>query len=130
MHLIRRHAAQDNNSCLRRIRAIATYYLPLEKLHRAGRSWLRYRRLWRRTSVSIFINQTVAPLNDVAVRQALAYCVDRSRVSQIGEYGYEPPANQTGITPPTFSSWLDTAEAAATPYTYDPTKAESILTAQ
>src|ERR1700723_4581167 len=55
MHLIRRHAAQDNNSCLRRIRAIATYYLPLEKLHRAGRSWLRYRRLWRRTRVSIFI---------------------------------------------------------------------------
>jgi peptide/nickel transport system substrate-binding protein len=81
------------------------------------------------TSVSIFINQTVAPLNDVAVRQALAYCVDRSRVSQIGEYGYEPPANQTGITTPTFSSWLDSSEAAATPYSYDPAKAESILTA-
>jgi peptide/nickel transport system substrate-binding protein len=81
------------------------------------------------TSVSIFINQTVAPLNDVAVRQALAYCVDRQRVSQIGEYGYEPPANQTGITTPTFSSWLDTAEAARTPYSYDPAKAESILTA-
>ena len=81
------------------------------------------------TSVSIFINQTVAPLNDVAVRKALAYCVDRSRVSQIGEYGYEPPANQTGITVPTFSSWLGATQKANDTYTYDPTKAEAILTA-
>jgi peptide/nickel transport system substrate-binding protein len=81
------------------------------------------------TSVSIFINQTVAPMNDVAVRKALAYCVDRQRVSQIGEYGYEPPANQTGITTPTFSSWLDPSEASQATYTYDPAKAMSILTA-
>ncbi|HTW19208.1 MAG TPA: ABC transporter substrate-binding protein [Mycobacteriales bacterium] len=81
------------------------------------------------TSVSIFINQTVAPLNDVAVRKALAYCVNRPRVSQIGEYGYEPPANQTGITVPTFASWLSPAMKAKDTYDYDPTKAQSILTA-
>jgi peptide/nickel transport system substrate-binding protein len=81
------------------------------------------------TSVSIFVNQTVAPLNDVAVRKALAYCIDRKAASQIGENGYEPPANQTGITTPTFSSWQDTTDAAKANYTYDPAKAMSILTA-
>ena len=37
----------------------------------------------------------------------MAYAIDRQRVSQIGEYGYEPPANQTGIVTPTFSSWVE-----------------------
>ncbi len=60
-------------------------------------------------NVSMFINLTVAPLNDLAVRQAIAYGVDRPRVSAIGEYGYEPPSNQASIVTPTFSSWLDTS---------------------
>jgi peptide/nickel transport system substrate-binding protein len=80
------------------------------------------------TSVSIFINQTVAPLNDVAVRKALAYCIDRQRVSQIGEDGIEPAANQNGITTPTFSNWLAPKDATEPTYSYDPAKAMSILT--
>ena len=55
-------------------------------------------------NVSMFINLTVAPLNDLAVRQAIAYGIDRPRVSAIGEYGYEPPSNQAAIVTPTFSS--------------------------
>ena len=51
------------------------------------------------------------------------------QVSQIGESGYEPPGNQTGIVTPTFSSWEDTSQAAQYNYTYNPTKAEQILTA-
>ena len=58
-------------------------------------------------NVSIFINQTDPILKNAAVRRAMAYAIDRRRVSQIGEYGYEPPANQTGIVTPTFSSWLE-----------------------
>jgi peptide/nickel transport system substrate-binding protein len=81
------------------------------------------------TNVSIFVNQTVAPLGDIAVRKALAYCVDRPRVSQIGEYGYEPPSNQTGIVTPTYSSWLDSSAAAQYGYKYDPAKAMQILQA-
>jgi peptide/nickel transport system substrate-binding protein len=77
----------------------------------------------------IFINLKKPLLDELPVRQAMAYAIDRQKVSQIGEYGYEPPANQTGIVTPTFSSWEDTAEAAKYNYDYDPAKAKSILTA-
>jgi peptide/nickel transport system substrate-binding protein len=77
----------------------------------------------------LFINLKDPLLDNVAVRQAMAYAIDRSKVSQIGEYGYEPPANQTGIVTPTFSSWLDSSAAAKYSYGYDPAKAEKILTA-
>jgi peptide/nickel transport system substrate-binding protein len=82
-------------------------------------------------NVSMFINLKNPVLSNVAVRQAMAYAVDRSRASQIGEYGYEPPSNQTGTVTPTFSSWLDSSEAAAygNNYAYNPAKALSILKA-
>jgi len=77
-------------------------------------------------NVDIFINLKDPILSNIAVRKAMAYAIDRKRVSQIGEYGYEPPANQTGVVTPTFSSWLN--KKAAAMYTYDPAKAISILT--
>ena len=76
-------------------------------------------------NVSIFINLKDPILSNVAVRKAMAYAIDRQRVSKIGEYGYEPPGNQTGIVTPTFSSWLD--KKLAKQYTYNPAKAISIL---
>jgi peptide/nickel transport system substrate-binding protein len=78
-------------------------------------------------SVAIFINQTDPILQDVAVRKALAFAIDRARVAQIGEYGYEPPGNQAGIVTPTFTPWLNKAELAAAGYKYDPAEAISIL---
>jgi peptide/nickel transport system substrate-binding protein len=77
-------------------------------------------------NVSVFMNLKNPLLKDVAVRRAMAYAIDRSRVSRIGEYGYEPPANQTGIVTPTFKSWLN--KKLAKKYTYNPSKAKSILT--
>jgi peptide/nickel transport system substrate-binding protein len=76
-------------------------------------------------NVSIFINLKDPILSNVAVRKAMAYAIDRSKVSKIGEYGYEPPSNQTGIVTPTFSSWLD--KGLANKITYNPAKAISIL---
>jgi peptide/nickel transport system substrate-binding protein len=58
----------------------------------------------------------------------MAYAIDRNRVSQIGEYGYEPPGNQTDIVTPTFSSWEDTSAASQYDYTYNPAKAKQVLT--
>jgi peptide/nickel transport system substrate-binding protein len=78
-------------------------------------------------NVDIFINLKVAPLNRLAVRQAIAYAVNRQRVSSIGEYGYEPPANQAGIVTPTFSSWLDKGLLSKYKYSYNPAKAISLL---
>ncbi len=82
-------------------------------------------------NVSLFINLKNPILSNVAVRQAMAYAINRPRASTIGEYGYEPPSNQTGIVTPTFSSWLDTSQAAAygNDYAYNPQKAISILKA-
>jgi peptide/nickel transport system substrate-binding protein len=56
----------------------------------------------------------------------MAYAIDRARVSKIGEYGYEPPSNQTGIVTPTFKSWLN--KSLASKITYNPKKAKQTLT--
>ena len=82
-------------------------------------------------NVSMFINLTNPILKNVAVRQAMAYAINRQKVSTIGEYGYEPASNQTGIVTPTYRSWLDSSGAAAygNDYAYNPQKAKSILQA-
>jgi peptide/nickel transport system substrate-binding protein len=80
-------------------------------------------------NVDIFPNLKDPIMSQLPVRQAMALGIDRSKVSAIGEYGYEPPANQSGIVTPTFSSWLDTSQAAAYGNSYNPTKAIKILTA-
>src|SRR5215510_15067827 len=76
-------------------------------------------------NVSIFPNLKDPILKDVAVRKAMAYAIDRQKVAQVGEYGYEPASNQTGIVTPTFGSWLD--QDLAKQVNYDPQKATSIL---
>ena len=80
-------------------------------------------------NVSIFINLTNPILKNAAVRQAMAYAIDRPRASLIGEYGYEPGSNQSGIVTPTFSGWVDAPQAASygNNYAYNPQKAISIL---
>ncbi len=78
-------------------------------------------------SVSLIPNLKAPGLSDVAVRQAMAYAIDRNKVGQIGEYGEEPGANQTDISLPTFSSWLNSAAAAKYNYTYNPAKAKQVL---
>src|SRR6266568_1335655 len=81
-------------------------------------------------NVSMFINLKDPVLSDVHVRQAMAYAIDRQKVSTVGEYGYEPASNQTGIVTPTFSTWVDRSAAAKFGnYSYSPSKAMSILAA-
>ncbi len=78
-------------------------------------------------NVSLVPNLTNSLLSNVKVRQAMAYAIDRSKVSSIGESGYEPPANQAGIVTPTFSSWLDSSLTGKYNYGYDPAKAKQLL---
>ncbi len=80
-------------------------------------------------NVSMFINLKDPILSDLHVRQAMAYAIDRSKVSTVGEYGYEPASNQTGVVTPTFSTWVDRSAAAKFNYSYNPAKAKSILAA-
>ncbi len=82
-------------------------------------------------NVNIYVNLTDPLLSNLAVREAMAYAINRPQVSKIGEYGYEPPSNQTDIVKPTFSGWYDSGLAAqyGNAYAYDPSRAISILKA-
>jgi peptide/nickel transport system substrate-binding protein len=78
-------------------------------------------------NVSLVPNLTNPQLSNVKVREAMSYAINRTQVSNIGESSYEPPANQTGIVTPTFSSTLDNSALATWGNGYDPAKAMSLL---
>lgn len=80
-------------------------------------------------NVNIWPNLTNPLLSQLPVREAIAYAVNRSQASKIGEYGEEPGSNQTGIVLPTFSKWYDSSLAAkyGNAYAYNPSKAISVL---
>ncbi len=82
-------------------------------------------------NVNMYINLKNPILSNLAVRQAMAYAINRSAVSKIGESGYEPASNQSSIVKPTYSSWYDKTQAAqyGNAYAYNPAKAISILEA-
>jgi peptide/nickel transport system substrate-binding protein len=75
-------------------------------------------------NVSLVPNLSNALLGNVAVRRAIAYAIDKPKISQLGESGYQKPANQTGVITPTFQSWFDSSLSQPT---YDPAKAQQIL---
>jgi peptide/nickel transport system substrate-binding protein len=77
--------------------------------------------------VSLVPNLTNPLLSNVKVREAISYAIDRDKVSTIGESGYEPPANQTGIVTPTFASSLNSQALASWGDGYDVAKAKSLL---
>src|SRR6266699_4240325 len=78
-------------------------------------------------NVTLIPNLTDPQLKNLKVRQAISYAINRSQVSTVGESGYEPPANQTGIVTPTFSSSLSQSALSAWGNGYDPAKAKSLL---
>jgi len=70
------------------------------------------------TNVEIFPNLDPShpQTSKLAVRQAISMAIDRNKVSQIGEDGQQPPANQTGIILPTFNMYYDASAVAAAGY--------------
>jgi peptide/nickel transport system substrate-binding protein len=80
------------------------------------------------TNVALFFNMKHPVTSNVKVRQALAYAIDREQVSKIGESGYQPAANQTGVVTPTYQQWYDSAAAAKyNDYKVDKQKATQLL---
>jgi peptide/nickel transport system substrate-binding protein len=82
------------------------------------------------TNVELFPNldPSHAATSKLAVRQAIAMAVDRTKIAAIGEGGQQPAANQTGIVTPTFSKYFDGAALAATGYDKpNPDKAKQTL---
>jgi peptide/nickel transport system substrate-binding protein len=79
------------------------------------------------TNVSLVPNLTNPLLGNLKVREAISYAIDRTKVSSIGESGYEPAANQTGVITPTFSADVDSSALASWGSAYDPAKATQLL---
>lgn len=88
-----------------------------------------YRHIWFAPSgaSNLDMNLTKYPFNNVKFRQALAYAINKSKVSSKGEYGYEPVASQTGLTLPADKGYLDQSLVSQYNYHYDPKKAEQLL---
>jgi peptide/nickel transport system substrate-binding protein len=77
--------------------------------------------------VNLYLNLTQAPFNNLKFREAIAYALNRVKIYKQGEYGYEPPANQSLLPPGLDQTWLDKSLAKKYNYNYDPTKAKKIL---
>ena len=76
-------------------------------------------------NVSLVPNLDNPLLSKLAVREAIAYAINRSNVSRLGESGYQQPANQTGVILPTYKTWYD---SSLPQINYDPAKARQLLT--
>lgn len=81
------------------------------------------------TATGLFYNVEKYPWSLVGFRKAVSMALNRSVISRIGQYGYSPPADATGIGL-AFPSWLDksVAQEAAALVTYNPTKSRQMLT--
>ena len=78
-------------------------------------------------NVALFFNLEHPVTGNVKVRQALAYAIDREEVSRVGESGYQPAGNQTGVVLPTYEDWYDSERADKYDYSVNPDKAKALL---
>jgi peptide/nickel transport system substrate-binding protein len=78
-------------------------------------------------NVGIFFNLKHPVTGNLAVRQAFAYGIDREQVSKIGESGYQPAGNQSGVVLPTYKDWFNADQAKQNDYTMSADKAKQAL---
>jgi len=57
--------------------------------------------------VALWTNDTKAPFNNVHVRKAISLAIDRTAISKVAEYGYEPPGNGAVMMPSYAKKWGD-----------------------
>jgi peptide/nickel transport system substrate-binding protein len=80
-------------------------------------------------NAAIAFNESVAPYDKTAVRQALAYVIDRQAVTKVGEpVGGTASTHLTGMIEPATTNWLTPEQVSAlNPYAPDAAKAETLL---
>ena len=76
---------------------------------------------------ALSFNLKMAPFNNVKFRKAMAYAINKQLIYKQGEYGYEPPANQSLLPPELNKAWLDTSLAKKYACNYPPSKAQALL---
>ena len=77
--------------------------------------------------VSLALNLTKAPFNDVQFRQVLAYGINKQEIAKQAEDGYVNVASQTGLILPGQSKWLDPSIPNKGVYSYNLQKAKQML---
>ncbi|GAA0909485.1 ABC transporter substrate-binding protein [Virgisporangium aurantiacum] len=80
-------------------------------------------------NISLYLNLTKAPFNDVAFRRALLTAITRQEIADKAQFGYVKPASQTGIKIPNQEDFIpaDIANKGVQPF--DTAKADRELTA-
>lgn len=105
-------------------------YIPSVKTYYIDRSPTT-RHFWYppASDIGLWTNLKVWPLNNLKVRQALSYALDRSLISRLGVYGYLPPASQAGVVLPGQAGWFNRRQAGKFNYSHRPAKARALLEA-
>jgi peptide/nickel transport system substrate-binding protein len=80
-------------------------------------------------TISLYLNLTRAPFDDVAFRRALTTAVNRQEIADKAQLGYVTPASQTGLVVPGQAGWLPSDIPNQGVIGYDPAKADAALTA-
>lgn len=77
----------------------------------------------------LFFNQRREPFNDVNLRRALVYALDRTKIREgANYYGKEFPISMVGMPPSSLETYVsEEMRAKLTKYEYDPEKAARIL---
>lgn len=78
--------------------------------------------------ISLGMNLTKAPFNDVAFRHAMAYAINRQEISQKAEFSYVQPASQTGLSVPGQANFIPSDIPNMGIFPFDQQKALDILT--
>ena len=76
--------------------------------------------------VMLYLNLTKAPFNDLQVRKAISLALNRQTISKLGEAGYEPPANPTGLVGEAIQSYID-PQFASMQFTQSASQADQTL---
>lgn len=76
--------------------------------------------------VMLYLNLSKSPFNQLAVRQAMSYAIDRNQLDKVGESGYEPVASPTALVLPANQSFLN-PQYANSSFSVDVAKANQLL---
>ncbi len=76
--------------------------------------------------VMLYLNLTKAPFNDLQVRKAISLALNRQTISKLGEAGYEPPANPTGLVGEAIKTYID-PQFASLQFAQNVTQADQTL---
>jgi peptide/nickel transport system substrate-binding protein len=77
--------------------------------------------------VGLCLNNAQAPFNNVHVRRAVSYALDRKTISKVAEYSYAPPANQAFVQPQFVKKWANKGAVNTVPSSADISKAKAEL---